>query len=131
LKASSKTSARATELAREAGQSSDKQRSPTTGEYKLAGPSNLPDPKTHAYRKDLADVALAGRAIASHYAEPLARKVIVAASLRPEPSEQSPAIAEIGAGEPFDMLDNNLGWAWGYAGRKRLVGYLKSDALGT
>jgi hypothetical protein len=34
----------------------------------LAGPSDLPDPDFHAYRKDLADIALAGRVIASHYA---------------------------------------------------------------
>ena len=26
------------------------------------------------------------------------------------------------------MLDNSLGWAWGYAGEKRLVGYVLVDA---
>ena len=41
--------------------------------FALAGVSDLPDPATHAYRKDLADAALAGRVIASHYAEPLVR----------------------------------------------------------
>ena len=28
------------------------------------------------------------------------------------------------------MLDNSLGWAWGYAGIERLVGYVRSEALG-
>src|SRR6058998_1098973 len=38
-------------------------------EFALAGPSGDLDPDFNAYRKDLADVALAGRVIASHYAE--------------------------------------------------------------
>jgi hypothetical protein len=29
------------------------------------------------------------------------------------------------------MLDNSLGWAWGYAGSKRRVGYVRSDVIGT
>ena len=45
------------------------------------GVSNPPDPLTHAYRKDLADTALAGQVIASHYAEPLVRHLIAGASL--------------------------------------------------
>jgi hypothetical protein len=28
------------------------------------------------------------------------------------------------------MLDDTLGWAWGYAGRDRIVGYVRSEALG-
>ena len=27
------------------------------------------------------------------------------------------------------MLDDSLGWAWGYAGKDRRVGYVRSDAL--
>jgi hypothetical protein len=27
------------------------------------------------------------------------------------------------------MLDDSLGWAWGYAGKERQVGYVRSDAL--
>ena len=33
------------------------------------------------------------------------------------------------AGAPFSMLDNSLGWAWGYAGEDRIVGYLRSDEV--
>jgi len=32
-------------------------------------------------------------------------------------------------GTPFLMLDASLGWAWGYAGDHRRVGYVPSDAL--
>ncbi len=113
-----------------AGRSSDRRPSPTTAEFSLTGPSDPPDLATHAYRKDLADIALAGRVIALHYALPLLRTVAVSAPLRAEASEDSPAIAELQPGEPFEMLDDSLGWAWGYGGAKRLVGYLHSESLG-
>jgi hypothetical protein len=28
------------------------------------------------------------------------------------------------------MLDDTLGWAWGYAGDDRRVGYVRSEAVG-
>jgi hypothetical protein len=68
--------------------------------------------------------------IASHYAEPLQRTVGRAATLRAGPSDDSEALAELIPGEPFSMLDNSLGWAWGYAGEDRIVGYLRSDEVG-
>jgi hypothetical protein len=132
LKASSATSARATQAPRPTGRSSGKPRpTPTSAEqFALAGPSSLPDPDFNAYRRDLADIALAGRVIASHYAEPLACRITEPTPLRSAPSEQSGSIRELQPGEPFAMLDDSLGWAWGYAGEERRVGYLRSDALG-
>jgi Bacterial dipeptidyl-peptidase Sh3 domain len=44
-------------------------------------------------------------------------------------SEATP-VAELRAGEIFDLLDDSLGWAWGYAGADRRVGYVRSEALG-
>ena len=55
-----------------------------TDGFALTGVSQLPDPATNAYRKDLADAALAGRVIASHYAEPLVRHLIASAPLLAE-----------------------------------------------
>jgi hypothetical protein len=130
LKVSSTTSGRATEPPRPTGRSSGRRLSPTA-EFALSGPSEHPDPATHAYRKDLADIALAGRVIASHYAEPLAKIITAAAVLRAQAGEDSSAVAELAPGDPFEMLDNSLGWAWGYGGPHRLVGYIHSDALGT
>ena len=69
--------------------------------------------------------------IASHYAIPLPKTVAIVAPLRAEPNEESPAILELAPGDPFEMLDNSLGWAWGYGGANRLVGYVRSDAFGT
>ena len=67
--------------------------------------------------------------IASHYAEPLERTVASSAILHAGPSDESEALAELDAGAPFSMLDNSLGWAWGYAGEDRIVGYLRSDEV--
>jgi hypothetical protein len=44
-------------------------------------------------------------------------------------SERSEELAVVEPDDPFSMLDDTLGWAWGYAGRDRLVGYIRSDAL--
>ena len=68
--------------------------------------------------------------IASHYAEPLERVVTAGSALRAAPSPASEPIREVQPGEPFLLLDDTLGWAWGYAGTERRVGYLPSDAIG-
>ena len=39
-------------------------------------------------------------------------------------------IRELEAGERFLLLDDSLGWAWGYAGEDRRVGYVRSECLG-
>ncbi|WP_240325523.1 SH3 domain-containing protein [Sphingomonas mesophila] len=102
---------------------------PADGGYPLAGPSDLPDPATHAYRSDLADVALAGRVIASHYAEPLQRRLTDAATLRDAPSNDASPIAELPAGATIGVLDIRGGWAWGY-GPSGEVGYVAEAAIG-
>ena len=90
----------------------------------------MPDPTTNAYRKDLADVGLAGCVIASHYAEPLVRHLITSAQLFASPANDADPIAELREGDELRMLDNSLGWAWGYAPDGR-VGYVRSEAVGT
>src|SRR6185312_3290083 len=96
LKASSATSARVTTAPRPTGRSSAKRRpTPTSADaFILTGPSDLPDPEYHAYRKDLADVALAARVIASHYAEVLPRAIGTATALRSAPSEDAATLRD-------------------------------------
>jgi hypothetical protein len=67
--------------------------------------------------------------VASHYAEPVKRRLSGAATLRASPSADAAALLALKAGEPFLMLDDSLGWAWGYAGDERRVGYVPTDAL--
>lgn len=87
-----------------------------------------PDPATHAYRKDLADTALAGRVIASHYAEPLVRHFVADAALRIAPSADSELLGTTYKGDEFRLLDSSRGWAWGYAADGR-VGYVVAEAV--
>ena len=125
------TSARATGSQPRTGQSSgNSQPTPTADGFALTGKSDPPDPRINAYRPDLADVALAGRVIASHYADPIAKKVVKNARLRIAAADDAEELAELEPDDPFSMLDDTLGWAWGYAGRDRLVGYVRSEALG-
>ena len=74
-------------------------------------------------------MALAGQVIASHYAEPLPRHLIVQSVLRDTPSPGGATLAGLAAGEEFSMLDCTRGWAWGYAGDGR-VGYVDAEAVG-
>lgn len=130
LKGSKNISAQATKTA--AAQSSNAERnppSPVTNGFALSGSSNPPDPSTNAYRKDLADVGLAGRVIASHYAEPLVRHLITAAKLVSTPTAEAEQIAELKEGDEIRMLDSSRGWAWGYGPDGR-VGYVTAEAVG-
>ena len=116
---------------RSAAQSNSAERSPpsqVTDGFALTGSSSLPDPATHAYRKDLADVGLAGRVIASHYAEPLVRHLMAPASFVATPSAEAEQLAALQAGAELRVLDISLGWAWGYGPDGR-VGYVTAEAV--
>ncbi len=67
--------------------------------------------------------------IASHYAEPVERRIAGPAVLRSGPSEEAEMIRELRPGDRFALLDDTLGWAWGYARSDRRVGYVRSEAL--
>ena len=53
-----------------------------------------------------------------------------ATTLRDGPSDEAEALMKLKPGDPFSMLDNSLGWAWGYAGTDRRVGYVRAEAIG-
>jgi hypothetical protein len=67
--------------------------------------------------------------IASHYVEPVERALVAAVPLLSTPSEDAEVIRKLSEIEPFAQLDDSVGWAWGYAGKDRRVGYVRSDAL--
>ena len=96
--------------------------------FALTGVSNPPDPATHAYRKDLADAALAGQVIASHYAEPFLRHLVADAAVMTGPSDEFEKIAFLRSGEELRVLDLSRGWAWGYIPDGR-VGYVRAEAV--
>jgi hypothetical protein len=75
-------------------------------------------------------VALTHRVIASHYAEPIERTIIADTLLCDAPSEGAEVVRELLPGDPFLLLDDSVGWAWGYGGEDRRVGYVRSEAVG-
>ena len=77
----------------------------------------------------MADTALAGRVIASHYAEPLVRHLAAATSLLREPHDDSERLARLQAGDEIRILDLSRGWAWAY-GPNGHVGYIEAEAVG-
>ncbi len=98
---------------------------------RLAGPSPRLDPRIHAVRADIADVALAGRVFAPHYTASVPRAgVPPATALRAEPADDARAVSELLLGEGFALLDVAGGWAWGYCRHDGYVGYLPAATLG-
>lgn len=89
-----------------------------------------PDPRTHAWRDDLADVALEGTVDAPRYAEPVRyRLTAAAAAIRCAPAPDAVAVSELLAGEAFDVLDVSDGVAWGFSVHDHYVGYVDADVL--
>ena len=83
---------------------------------------------THAVRRDLADVRLADRVFAPHYAAPALRTLACATALNPS-RETEEEVVQLAAGDPFEVLELAGGRAWGVAPAQGLVGYLDANAL--
>lgn len=88
------------------------------------------DPRIHAWRKDIADVGLAGRLFAPHYARPLIRDCgLLPTPMRSGPSDTAEPVSELLPGEKFAVLDITSGWAWGYSLLDHRVGYVEAIEL--
>jgi hypothetical protein len=128
LKASNAISSRQARTAGPRGKTASS--SSTDRHFILDGPSRPVDVRIDAWRKDLADISLAGRVFAPHYARPLPRACGAHATpLRPSPSADSEAASELLPGEEYDVLEYAGGWAWGFSSADHLVGYVESIAL--
>lgn len=93
--------------------------------FSLSGPSTSLDPRINAFRKDIADIRLAGRVIASHYAYPAMHRCIAPTTMvLGEPKDDSRATSQLIAGEGFALLDRDGTWAWGYCEADGYVGYV-------
>ncbi|MDP9412910.1 MAG: C40 family peptidase [Pseudomonadota bacterium] len=90
----------------------------------------LLDERVHAYRRDLADIALAGQLFAPHYARPLIRSCGTRGSfVYAQPSDEGSPATELLPGEEFAVLEISGGWAWGYCRHDHYVGYVEAIAL--
>lgn len=80
-----------------------------------------------AVRADLADVRLADRIFAPHYAAHLAREVVAASTLTGE--RNGAAVGQVAPGACFEVLEMTAAHAWGVVRDSGLVGYLPLAAL--
>jgi hypothetical protein len=95
----------------------------------LTGRSARIDPRVDAVRRDLADVRLADRVFAPHYAAPMPRRLAAAAALRSSRAADSDVLTQLKVGELFEVLELAGDSAWGIAPGAGLVGYVDVAAL--
>lgn len=87
------------------------------------------DPRTDAARRDLADVRLADRVFAPHYAAPVAHVVTAPVPLRAAKEADAEVLAQLAEGDVFEVLELSAGNAWGRAPGSGLVGYVDAASL--
>jgi hypothetical protein len=80
-------------------------------------------------RRDLADVRLADRVFAPHYAAPMPRILAADAGLRSSSAADSEVLASLNAGDVFEVLELAGNHAWGVAPAAGIVGYIPAAAL--
>jgi cell wall-associated NlpC family hydrolase len=92
--------------------------------------SAIPDPRTNAYRPDLADASLRGMVNAARYREPVIRQCVKGVvPLLAAPEMGAPRVSEIRYGEFLDVFElpgAGNGFAWVQNRADRYVGYLPS-----
>lgn len=99
--------------------------------YKLTGHSLVGDKRTTPIRGDLADISLAGKLFAPHYAVPMLRTGIAPVTeIHAEPHMSSMPVSALMHGEEFAVLDVAGEWAWGYCLHDNYLGYLRFADLG-
>ncbi len=100
---------------------------PARNRFALSGRSVALDSRTDAVRSDLADIRLADRVFAPHYAVPVRRSA----------GRTTPILAAVGgavlshalAGEPFDVLEFTSTHGWGRSPVDGTVGFVSCDSL--
>ena len=99
------------------------------GQLALSGPAEKLDSAHWPVRGDLAHIRLAGRCFVPHYAVPMPHRLKAAAPLRRLALDEAEVLADLGAGDGFEVLDIAGGWCWGQVGDSGLVGYLPAALL--
>lgn len=87
------------------------------------------DPRTHAFRPDLADAALRPLVTATRYVEPVLKQCVKGvAPLFAAPREDAPRVSEIRYGEFLDIVETrDDGFVWAQNRSDRYVGYLRAS----
>lgn len=112
-----------------ASQSSQSLAGPPRRSFALSGHSVEIDPRYNAVRRDLADVRLADRVFAPHYAAPVMMVVARETNLRLSRDIESEVLTALALDAVFEAFELAGGNAWGKAPGCGLVGYLDESAL--
>ena len=86
------------------------------------------DPRTHAFRPDLADAALRPLVTATRYVEPVLKQCVKGVvPLFAAPREDAPRVSEIRYGEFLDVIETrDDGFVWVQNRNDRYVGYIRA-----
>ena len=88
------------------------------------------DPRLHAYREDIADIALRGKVEALRFVKPELRQISVSiASVHAEPRMDAATVTEALLGEQVNVFHVNDGWAFVQLAIDSYVGYLPARCL--
>lgn len=99
--------------------------------FTLEGHSFVGDKRTTPIRGDLADIKLAGKLFAPHYAVPMVRTGIAPVTdIHAQAHATSMPVSALMHGEEFAVLDVAGEWAWGYCLHDNYLGYLHFSELG-
>lgn len=96
---------------------------------RLTGPSLRLDPRVHAYRADIADIALAERMVSPRYVAGVPMVAIGLSPLRAVASSDAVQLSELLPGEGFTVFDRIGEWAWGQGSSDSYVGWIEAAAL--
>ncbi len=100
---------------------------PLRKRFVLSGHSAVLDPAIYAVRNDLADVELADRVFAPHYAQATASRAISASIVYKKPIESSDKVDELSVGATIDLFDLSAGWGWVRTAKG--MGYVRADCI--
>jgi cell wall-associated NlpC family hydrolase len=89
-----------------------------------------PDPRTHAWRDDLADRRLKDTVSAPRYARGRAHRIkSPAANLHKAPDSSAMMVSQALKGEMFRVFDKRDEWVWGQLETDSYVGFLRAEHL--
>jgi Variant SH3 domain len=93
----------------------------------LTGHSAEIDPTVHAVRGDLADVTLADKVFAPHYARSISYCALIATPIMVKAKGDGAVCGHLLKGDVFHVFDFSGGWAWGRT--EFAVGYVPETAI--
>lgn len=78
-------------------------------------------------RGDLADVELASKVFAPHYAKALSCRAAADAGVHAKPHADSEQVDHLTKGDAVDLFDVNGGWSW--VRTAKAVGYVRAETI--